>query len=254
MEKVRAFKEEGNAFFREGQYGRAVDRYNRVLTYSVYMFPEGENELELKSLKVKTHLNMAACHLRTATQNESSAGGGGKGSVWTVWSRSSCTSSHLISSHLMFSFPALSFIRTPTRTHARTQTHAHAPKHTHPHPHARTQTHARKHTRSGGAAAVGGSLKEVHNHCYQALRLDETSAKAHFRRSQAYRLGHKFEDAAVRFVSRCGVGARVKSRESRAESRGLPSSQVSLCLPFPCLPFPCVLPPTPKRNNETTKH
>ena len=134
MENVRTFKEEGNAFFREGQYGRALDRYNRVLTYAVYMFPEGENEKELKSLTVKTHLNMAACHLRTAAQSESSAGGGGgRGSGGN----------------------------------------------------------------RGSAIVTGGSLKEVHNHCYQALRLDETSAKAHFRKSQAYRLEHKFQEAAV---------------------------------------------------------
>ena len=34
------------------------------MTYAVYMFPEGGDEQELEQLKLKTHLNLAACHLK----------------------------------------------------------------------------------------------------------------------------------------------------------------------------------------------
>ena len=59
------YKRQGNLYYREGQYSRAVDRYSRALVYYEYCFPSTENGLAaLEKVRLTCLLNTAACDLK----------------------------------------------------------------------------------------------------------------------------------------------------------------------------------------------
>jgi tetratricopeptide (TPR) repeat protein len=74
MEKVaecQAFNALGNAFFEEGQYGRAALKYYRTLVYVEYVFPDTDEEDRLlEHVKFIANLNSAACKLKTRQYDE----------------------------------------------------------------------------------------------------------------------------------------------------------------------------------------
>ncbi len=68
MEKIaecQKFNTQGNAFFEEGQYGRAALKYYRTLIYVEYVFPDtDEEDALLEHVKFIANLNSAACKLK----------------------------------------------------------------------------------------------------------------------------------------------------------------------------------------------
>jgi len=74
MEKIKAcqeFNAQGNAFFEEGQYGRAALRYYKTLVYVEYVFPDTDEEDNLlEHVRFIANLNSAACKLKTRQYDE----------------------------------------------------------------------------------------------------------------------------------------------------------------------------------------
>ena len=61
----RDFQNEGNMFFREGQYERAAVRYHHAITYFEYAIAEDEDQQgELDRVRLPVYLNFAACMLK----------------------------------------------------------------------------------------------------------------------------------------------------------------------------------------------
>ena len=59
------FRVQGNAFYREGQYARAADRYRRALVYFEYVFTDtDEEQQEVDALRLLCLLNHAASKLK----------------------------------------------------------------------------------------------------------------------------------------------------------------------------------------------
>jgi FK506-binding protein 4/5 len=71
MMEMGAFMEQGNALYDEGQYGRAVHKYKRVMVYYEYGFPETDSE-ERAADAVRLHAltNTAACLLKIGEYGE----------------------------------------------------------------------------------------------------------------------------------------------------------------------------------------
>mmetsp|Transcript_18366 Transcript_18366/g.41533 ORF Transcript_18366/g.41533 Transcript_18366/m.41533 type:complete len:214 (+) Transcript_18366:98-739(+) len=87
LDQAEAFKQQGNAFFKEGNFKRALGNYHKVFCYvNGLQMPGESNQVascaqmmgrsvtggqvpkerveEVKRLKQSTHLNMAACYLK----------------------------------------------------------------------------------------------------------------------------------------------------------------------------------------------
>ena len=62
LKSCRDFREEGNYFFREAQFGRAADRYHRALVYFEYCIAETDDqEKEYDNARMMTLLNYSIC-------------------------------------------------------------------------------------------------------------------------------------------------------------------------------------------------
>lgn len=65
------FKNLGNLFFREGQFTRAAERFQRVLVYYEYTFPDDEAEQQqLDDVRATCVLNAAACKARLGSYTD----------------------------------------------------------------------------------------------------------------------------------------------------------------------------------------
>ena len=65
------YKRQGNLYYREGQFSRAVDRYARALTYYEYCFPKTDaGTAALERVRLTCLLNTAACDLKMARWSE----------------------------------------------------------------------------------------------------------------------------------------------------------------------------------------
>ena len=65
------FREEGNYFFREAQFGRAADRYHRALVYFEYCIAENDDdEAEYNKARLMTLLNFSICLKRLKKYSE----------------------------------------------------------------------------------------------------------------------------------------------------------------------------------------
>jgi tetratricopeptide (TPR) repeat protein len=65
MRLVIKNKDEGTELFKGGNYRPAAARYHKALTHSAKFFDlSPEDEVEVKSLKISLHLNLASCYLK----------------------------------------------------------------------------------------------------------------------------------------------------------------------------------------------
>lgn len=65
------YKRQGNLYYREGQFSRAVDRYARALTYYEYCFPKTDaGTAALERVRLTCLLNTAACDLKMTRWSE----------------------------------------------------------------------------------------------------------------------------------------------------------------------------------------
>ncbi|GBG24248.1 Peptidyl-prolyl cis-trans isomerase FKBP5 [Hondaea fermentalgiana] len=65
LDECRVFREEGNAWFEEGQYFRASEKYRRVTIWLDYTFPDTDEELkEMQEVHLPALVNLAVCFLK----------------------------------------------------------------------------------------------------------------------------------------------------------------------------------------------
>jgi len=66
------FKNHGNRFFREGQISRALEKFQMILAYFEYCFPEEpEQEKILEQLRIMASMNSSLCYLLLNKYRES---------------------------------------------------------------------------------------------------------------------------------------------------------------------------------------
>ncbi|EEA05079.1 uncharacterized protein CMU_041500 [Cryptosporidium muris RN66] len=71
LEAIGLFCKEGNILFAKNDYEGSITEYMNALIYIDYTFPETfEEEKELQRLKIRVHLNMAACKLKLKIYND----------------------------------------------------------------------------------------------------------------------------------------------------------------------------------------
>jgi tetratricopeptide (TPR) repeat protein len=71
LDLCEEFRDEGHAWFEEGQYWRAGERYRKVLVYLDYTFADNDEEARrVKELSLPCILNLAICKLKTGEYRE----------------------------------------------------------------------------------------------------------------------------------------------------------------------------------------
>ena len=71
LTKCEEFKIHGNAYFREGVYMRAAERYRKALVYLEYAFPRtDEDEKATDTMRIACLVNSALCMLRLRDYGE----------------------------------------------------------------------------------------------------------------------------------------------------------------------------------------